>query len=279
MTWRLAARGLFAPDLVLRMLAAHAIPGVEEVDPAAALYRRVLTLPSGPTLITLAFDESGVRIAAPAAERPTAESAVVEARVRRWFDLDADLGAVERVLGADPRLAPLLAARPGLRVLEYPERFEAAVVTVLGQQVSVAAARTFAGRLVAAYGTEGPGGFRCFPSPTRLAGADLAELRAAVGVTWSRARTLQAVAGAFCARPAGPSRPELLDLPGIGPWSADYLDVRAAGDRDGFVPADLVLRKALGSVTAREAAALAEPWRPFRAYALFHLWLSRAYLA
>ena len=127
---------------------------------------------------------------------------------------------------------------------------------MLGQQVSVAAARTFAGRLVAAYGMIGPGRLMMFPRPDVLRDADPEELRAVVGLTGARARTVQAVAAAFADRATlrPLSRSELVALPGIGPWTADYLAV-TSGDRDAFTPGDLVLRRALGGVDARAASA------------------------
>ena len=213
------------------------------------------------------------------ADLDPAEQVRTDRLIRRWFDLDSDLGPVNQRLSADPLLAPMVEARPRLRVLGHPIPFEAAIGTVLGQQVSVAAARTFAGRLVAAYGRSGPGGLMTFPRPEVLRDAEPEELRAAVGLTGSRSRSVQAVAAAFAERgtrsPLG--RSELLALPGIGPWTADYLAV-TSGDLDAFTPGDLVLRRALGGVAAPAASARAERWRPFRAYALSHLWVTGAYL-
>jgi 3-methyladenine DNA glycosylase/8-oxoguanine DNA glycosylase len=262
--------------------------------------------------VTLSADADGVRVLAelpggsPSDEaRPAAdagpdagEARELDGRTTRGLDLDTDLAPVNASLRRDPVLAPLVSARPGLRIVGYLTHFEAAATTVLGQQVSLAAARTFAGRLVAAFGADGPGGLRLFPEPGTIAALDPEELRAAVGVTRARARTVHSVAAALAAasapvpapvpagRPPGHgigdggfplSRAELLALPGIGPWTADYLAVRAAGDRDAFAPGDLVLRRALGGITAREAAARAERWRPYRAHALFHLWTAAAY--
>ena len=131
---------------------------------------------------------------------------------------------------------------PGLRRIRYPESFEAAISTVLGQQVSLAAARTFAGRLVAAYGEPGPGGLTAFPAPERLAAAELEELRSAVGITGSRARTVLAVAELFARTGSWPvplpreqwdeRAAALLALPGIGPWTVAYLRMRLFGDPD-----------------------------------------------
>jgi 3-methyladenine DNA glycosylase/8-oxoguanine DNA glycosylase len=206
----------------------------------------------------------------------------LEQAVRRWLDLDADPLAVDAVLGVDPLLAPLVATRPGLRVLGSTHWFDTAVQTVIGQQVSVAAGCTFTARLVAAYGDPAPQGLTCFPLPRRLAEADPDELRAAVGLTRSRARTVQLLARAAVdgLAPTMPEfRAELLALPGIGPWTVDYLSVRALGDRDAYPSGDLVLRRALGVATASEAEARAEPWIPWRAYAATHLWTEAVYSA
>jgi AraC family transcriptional regulator of adaptative response / DNA-3-methyladenine glycosylase II len=274
-TWRIPVDGRFEADLVLRMLANHAVPGVEVADPAAGRHRRLINTAAGPTPVSLRLNQAGVEVAVHDHDLRSE----VDERVRRWFDLDADLEGVHQVLRTDPTLAPMIISRPGLRILEYPDPFEAAIVTVLGQQVSVAAARTFAGRLVTAYGAPGPSGLTCFPTAERLVAADFTELRSAVGVTNARARTVQAVAAAFRGRSDAPlDRSELLALPGVGPWTADYLAVRSTGDRDAFPAGDLVLRQAMGGIDARAAAARSEAWRPFRAYALFHLWVSAAYL-
>ncbi|MFB0835420.1 DNA-3-methyladenine glycosylase 2 [Arthrobacter halodurans] len=300
------ARGGLAAGPLLGALAAHAIPGVDVVDRSAGTHRRAVPLAGGYRAVTLSADADGVRVLAALrggppsdAARPAAdagpdagEARELEGLITRWLDLDTDLAPVNASLRRDPVLAPLVSARPGLRIVGYLTHFEAAATTVLGQQVSLAAARTFAGRLVSAFGADGPGGLRLFPEPGTIAALDPEELRAAVGVTRVRARTVHAVAAALAAASApvgGPpgreighggfplSRAELLALPGIGPWTADYLAVRAARDRDAFAPGDLVLRRALGGITAREAAARAERWRPYRAHALFHLWTAAAY--
>jgi AraC family transcriptional regulator of adaptative response / DNA-3-methyladenine glycosylase II len=274
-SWRSEAIGPLEPDLLLRMLTNHAIPGVEVADPDAGHHRRLINTTSGSIPVSLCLDHQGVVVEIDDHELQPE----VDARVRRWFDLDADLGAVHAVLSADPTLAPLIISRPGLRILEYPDPFEAAIATVLGQQVSVAAARTFAGRLVAAYGTAQPSGLVAFPTPQQILETDHESLRAAIGITNARARTVRVVAGAFRGRADSTlDRAELLALPGVGPWTADYLAVRSSGDRDAFPAGDLVLRQAMGRVDARTALARAEVWRPFRAYALFHLWVSAAYL-
>lgn len=226
--------------------------------------------------VSLELTACGVRLEAPA---EVAEGAAE--LVRAWFDLDSDVAAIGFELSRDPLLAPMVAARPGLRATRYPEPFEAAIMSVLGQQVSVAAARTFGGRAVAAFGSTGERGLGLFPSPEALVAVPLDELRAAIGVTVARARTVHAVAAAVAggltldrAGDLAEQRRLLLAIPGIGPWTADYLALRLLGDPDAFPAGDLVLRRALGRVTTAEAEAASQRWRPHRAHAAFHLWAS-----
>ncbi|MBD8042508.1 DNA-3-methyladenine glycosylase 2 family protein [Arthrobacter sp. Sa2BUA2] len=279
-THLLEAGGPFPWQPLVRSLAAHAVPGLESVEgtAAGAALTRLLPSPDGPVLATVEFGSAeGVTVRFDGGT-PSGDAACV-ALLRRWLDLDADTSAVDGFLAGCPRLAPLVARHPGLRIPGAVNPFETAVLTVLGQQVSLAAARTFGARLVSAYGTPGPGGFRLFPSASALAEVPAGELQTAVRITGARSRTIQALAAAAAGGldvGSGP-RAALLALPGIGPWTADYLAVRAGGDRDAFVPGDLILRRALGVATAREAEDLAEPWRPWRAYALFHLWTDHAY--
>ena len=205
-------------------------------------------------------------------------------RCRRLLDLDADPVAVAAALREDPLLGPLVARSPGRRVPGHVDGAELAVRAVIGQQVSVAAARTLAGRLAAAHGVplETPAGTvtRLFPTPVALADADLADL----GVPGSRRRALAGLAASLNAGdlvldPGADrerTRRALLDLPGIGPWTAAYVLMRAVGDPDTFLPTDVGVRDALTGLgadpTPRAAAELAERWRPWRSYALMHLW-------
>ncbi|WP_068159325.1 DNA-3-methyladenine glycosylase family protein [Rhodococcus phenolicus] len=269
----------FAAAPLLASLRGHTVPGLERHDTTIGSHTRAVRGAHGPALVTVTFDRAPtVRAAIDAAHRD--DLPALEQTVRRWLDLDADPVAVDTALSADPLLAPLVTARPGLRVLGSPHWFDTAVQTVIGQQVSVAAGCTFTARLVASYGEPAPRGFMCFPLPHRLADADPDELRAAVGLTRARARTVQVLARAAAdgLSPALPDfRNELLALPGIGPWTVDYLAVRALGDRDAYPGGDLVLRRALGVATAGEAEARAEPWSPWRAYAATHLWTETVY--
>lgn len=266
-------------EAVLANLAAHAVPGLELCDPAARTFTRVIDSERGPTLVSVTFENDCVALRIPDG------TDTVSGLVRRWLDLDHDPEAVTATLGDDHTVGPLIAKRPGLRVVGYLDGFEAAAVTVLGQQVSLRAAGTFAGRLVARFGAPLAEGLSAFPKPESVAAATPEELQRCIGLTHARARTLHALAEA-CAdglrihprADHGEIRSRLLSLPGIGPWTVDYLTVRALGDRDAFVPGDLVLRRALGAVSPRAAEAMSEAWRPWRAYALVHLWTHAAYV-
>lgn len=289
---RLEAHGPFHLDAALAMLAAHAIPGAEELDGAS--YRRLLAVEraggaghaSGPgrdlVPIHLAFDAGGATLSFEAALLPQGSAGAIVARVRRWLDLDRDAAETDAILEADPIIGPLVARRPGLRLIGSLDEFEAIATTVIGQQVSLAAARTFAARLAAAYG-EAAHGLRAFPAAATLAAIEIEELRACAGLTRARARTLHEVARRWAGGPvlagldAGAARERLLAIPGIGPWTADYMLVRGLQHPDTFAPGDLVARRALG-LDQRAAAVRAEAWAPFRSFALLHLWTEAAYL-
>ena len=209
------------------------------------------------------------------------------ARLRRVFDLAADPQAINALLAEDRTLAPLIAARPGLRVPGAWDGFELAVRAVLGQQITVAAAVGLAGKLVTRYGLpltdglEAEGLTHVFPHPERLASADLTTL----GMPRSRAATIASLAGAVVADPqvlgAGRSLTECVDqlraLPGIGDWTAQYIAMRELREPDAFPAGDIGLLRALTDAdgkrpTPRALLARAERWRPWRAYAAQHLW-------
>jgi AraC family transcriptional regulator of adaptative response / DNA-3-methyladenine glycosylase II len=197
--------------------------------------------------------------------------------------------AIGAHLAADPALAPLVAARPGLRVPGAWDGFELAIRAILGQQITVTAARGLAGKLVAAHGVALPERFvgegltHVFPSPERLAGIDFATL----GMPGARAAALSAMTRAVIADPLifGPKRSlddaigTLKVLPGIGEWTAQYIAMRELREPDAFPAADIGLMRALADDAGRrpspaELLARAEAWRPWRAYAALHLWSS-----
>jgi AraC family transcriptional regulator of adaptative response / DNA-3-methyladenine glycosylase II len=203
--------------------------------------------------------------------------------LRALFDLDAHPGAVAAALRRDPVLAPSVRRNPGLRVNGAFDGFEAAVRVVLGQQVSVKAATTVAGRVAAALGesveTPFPGLDRLPPTPEAIVTAGEDRL-ARIGMPGARARTLIALANAVLSgslsltRVADPEqvRDRMLALPGVGPWTANLVAMRALGAPDAFPAGDLGVLRALGTKSAQDAEARSEAWRPWRAYAAMHLW-------
>ncbi|MFF5156894.1 AlkA N-terminal domain-containing protein [Streptomyces sp. NPDC000348] len=277
---RLPFRAPLNPDNLFGHLAATAVPGVEEWRDGA--YRRTLRLPYGHGVVALAPRPD--HIACRLTLGDLRDLTVAISRCRRLLDLDADPVAVDEQLRADPVLAPLVDKAPGRRVPRTVDAAEFAVRAVLGQQVSTAAARTHAARLVSAHGTpvdDPEGGLtHLFPSPGALAELDpetLALPRARRTTFTTLVRRLadgDLHLGADSDWPE--TRARLLALPGFGPWTADVIAMRALGDPDAFLPTDLGIRRAareLGlpstpaALTARAAA-----WRPWRAYAVQYLW-------
>lgn len=279
LTLRLAARQPHDRNGVLRWLAARAVSGVEEARNGS--YRRTLRLPGGFGVVELVPRDDHVR--ATFRLDGLADLAAAVHRCRRLLDLDADPHAYASVLGGDDLLAPLVLASPGLRAPGAVDGAETAIRAVLGQQVSLAAARTAAARLVAAYGSPlaQPDGAltHAFPSPEVLAGASLDE----IGLPRSRRETVRELARRLASGElvlhGGADLDEiqrrLLEIPGVGPWTAGYISLRALGDPDAFPVGDAGLRRAahrLGLLTAAALATRSERWRPWRAYAAHYLW-------
>ncbi len=275
---RLDLRPPFEIGPALAILASQALPDSEIVDLERARHTRLFSVLEGRTVaVTVELHVDHIDIWHRRVE-PAAESSIVR-RVSHGLDLHAAPAQIAARMGADPVIGALVTARPGLRVIGLPEDFEAAAITVLGQQVSLAAGRTFGARLVARFGSDGDAGLRAFPTPVVLAASSPSELQSAIGVTHARARTVLGLAQAWTAGlRLGPdidaisSRQALLGIPGIGPWTAESLAVRVIGDRDAYPAGDLVLRRALRVRTETAARAAATAWSPFRSYALFHLW-------
>ncbi|MDO5053309.1 MAG: AlkA N-terminal domain-containing protein [Pseudoclavibacter sp.] len=294
---RLALRLRYRPPLdadgLRRFLRNHAVPGLERADEDGAGHERVLRVPGGHALARIrwpregepARTESAVAVRLELPELSDLMPAI--AAVRRMLDLDADPGPVTGLLAADPLLGPLAAARPGVRIPGAADPAETALMTVLGQQVSVAAARTVQGRAVAAYGgrAEGlDGSWRSAPQAAAILADGVAGVRERLRIDGNRATALVALAGALAAGlrlDAGAdrrrARARLLELPRIGPWTAELIALRCLGDPDAFPAGDLVLRRTLGRLAGsvpsrRRAQELAEAWRPWRGYAAVHLW-------
>ncbi|MGX5186695.1 AlkA N-terminal domain-containing protein [Streptomyces avermitilis] len=280
LTLRLPFRAPLNPDNLFGHLAATAVPGVEEWRDGA--YRRTLRLPYGHGIVALtpAADHMACRLSlSDLRDLPVAIS-----RCRRMLDLDADPVAIDDQLRADPLLAPLVDKAPGRRVPRTVDEAEFAVRAVLGQQVSTAAARTHAARLVTAHGeavTDPEGGLtHLFPAPEALAAVapeSLAMPRTRRTTFTTLVRQL-AEGGLHLGVESDweETRARLLSLPGFGPWTADVIAMRALGDPDAFLPTDLGIRRAAGELglpsTPAALTARAAAWRPWRAYAVQYLW-------
>ncbi|MCW2781987.1 MAG: DNA-3-methyladenine glycosylase 2 family protein [Marmoricola sp.] len=273
---RIAVREPFAFAELLAFLALRAVPGIEAARDG--WYERSLRLPHGPGVLRIEgrgdgyvgcrFTLADARDLAPAMER-----------TRRLLDADCDPTAVDEALSGD--LAALVEARPGLRVPGHVDGAELAVRAVLGQQISVAGARTLAGRLVAELGEplalDGDHQVtRLFPSSTALAEVD----PESIAMPRARGRALAGLCraladgGVVLDRSADRAdvRTSLLALPGIGPWTADYIAMRALGDPDAFLPTDIGVKHAAERLGITDVGTASEGWRPWRSYALMHLW-------
>ncbi len=282
LTVRLACREPFDGDALLAFLAVRAVPGVESVE--GATYRRSLRLARGLGVVSITVCGAAVTCALMLDD--VADVQVAVQRTRRLFDLDCDPATIRDHLGAHPLLAPLVEKRPGLRAPGHPDGTELLVRAVLGQQISVAGARTLAGRLVAAHGqplAEPIGGVtHAFPSAATIAGLSPHDFAVPRARGAALIGACAKVADGEIVLDAGSDRSEavvaLQALRGIGPWTAGYVAMRAVGDPDVFLHTDLGVRHALAALGAdsspRGAAALAEAWRPWRSYALHHLWAS-----
>ncbi|MWV49469.1 helix-turn-helix domain-containing protein [Rathayibacter sp. VKM Ac-2803] len=267
---------------VLAFLGDRAVAGLEEASPG--VYSRALALPGGPAVARLERDGDVVRCTATLAS--LADAGPLVARVRRLLDLDADSRAIDEALSADPALAPLVAAAPGIRLPGSVDADETLVRTLLGQQVSVAAARTALGRLVEALGDELPAEIatgsitRSFPSAAVIADRGAEVLRGPARRIDTVLRVCALLAEGALRLDAGGSRDELseqlLAVPGIGPWTAGYVAMRVTGDPDVLLTGDLALRAGASAIgLPSEARALAERghgWAPWRSYAGMHLW-------
>jgi AraC family transcriptional regulator, regulatory protein of adaptative response / DNA-3-methyladenine glycosylase II len=262
---KLAYRPPFAWEALLDFFGARALPGVETT--AGGVYHRRFA--GGSVRVHHLQRESALSVELHLDDLAHLKTAIE--RLRHMFDLDAETAEIARHLRKDPLLRPAIAAHPGLRIPGAWDAFELGVRAILGQQVSVPAARTLAGRLVERWGAGG-----LFPDPAALAEADLRQ----AGVTGARARTISTFAAAIASgqvkldssRSLEDLVASLTSLPGIGDWTAHYIALRAFGEPDAFPADDLGLRRAAGSLSARQLETRAEAWRPWRGYAALYLW-------
>jgi len=284
-TVRLPYKPPYDWDAMIRFLADRAIPGVERVEPRR--YARTLTI-NGQRGVVIVTPRNDNALSAELRFPDMRSLPAVIARVRRVFDLSADPGLIGAHLSQDPTLAGLVEARPGLRAPGAWDGFELAVRAILGQQITVTAARGLAAKLVQTYGepTDHPaaaefGLSRMFPSPQRLVGEDIA----ALGMPRARGAALEGLARTVAEDPSiftprsdlASAITALKALPGVGEWTAQYIALRELRESDAFPQADIGLMRAMADdagvrPTADELLARSESWRPWRAYAAQHLW-------
>lgn len=278
-TLRLPARAPFDGVGLMRFLAGHAITGLEAGDDDR--FERLIRLPHGVARVSIRLDGPAA-VLCTARLDSLADVSTLVARMRRLFDLDADSVAIDAALADDPALAPLVRAVPGIRLPGSVDTEESLFRTLIGQQISVAAARTVLGRLATQLGTDG-----LFPTATQLAEGGRDVLRGPAG----RIASILGVAEALASEqlvldvglPVDEFTARLVALPGIGPWTAGYLAMRVLGSPDVLLASDLVMvqgARSLGIATnTRELAAYGARWAPWRSYAGMHLWRARTILA
>jgi len=267
---RIAVREPYDADWMLTFLGRRAISEIEAVD-GATYTRRIGAAAS----LRVTLGARSVSIAMPAAFTQPRDA---KRDVVRLFDLGADSAVIDARLGRDAVLGAGVRSRPGLRVPGALDGFELAVRAILGQQVSVARATALARLLVRRYGADGRGGFT-FPAADVLARQTPAE----IGMPGARGEAIRRLAEAVArgdlelsgAMPGAAARRALLGIPGIGPWTVEYISMRALRDADAFPHSDWVICKRL-AMTPPQARQTAEAWRPFRAYAVMYLWADAA---
>jgi AraC family transcriptional regulator of adaptative response / DNA-3-methyladenine glycosylase II len=269
---------------MLRFFAARAIRGMEMV--AKGSYSRVIECSGVTGSITISHAPEQWAIRAVVRFPRMDALPLIITRIRRMFDLSAEPEAIAAALRADPMLAPMVLARPGLRVPGAWDGFEIAVRAILGQQITVKAATQLAARIVSALGMPVaeavPGLTHAFPRPEFFTAKTLAKM----GMPRARAASLAGIAAASVADPHlfDPRRDleegvaHLRKLPGVGEWTAQYIAMRALGESDAFLASDAGLQRSLGKngsrPAARELLRQAERWRPWRAYAVLHFWMA-----
>lgn len=273
-TLRLPARAPFDGAGLMRFFADHAIVGLETGDDTS--FERPVRLPGGIAHLRTTLDGTG--ISCTARLESIADVATLVARVRRLFDLDADSIAIDEALASDPVLAPLVAARPGIRLPGALDPVEALFRTLVGQQISVAAARTVLGALTRELGTDG-----LFPTAEQFAERGREVLRGPA----SRVATIVGAAEAIATgdlrldlgMPADEFTAALLAMPGIGPWTAGFMTMSVLGNPDVLLSSDLVILQSAAALglpsTTRGLAAHSGRWAPWRSYAGLHLWRAR----
>jgi AraC family transcriptional regulator of adaptative response / DNA-3-methyladenine glycosylase II len=278
---RLGYQAPFAFELMLAFLSRRLLPGIERIRNNG--YERVLGPINNSTWIRVTDVPEKAELRLEISRTDPHQIPNIVSRVRRLFDLDADLEAAHAVLATDSLLATGIERRPGLRIPGGWDGFEILVRAIIGQQVSVPAATTLVRRLVQQYGEDRKNATgelnRAFPTAERIADATMES----IGLPKTRVLTLRAVATAIlngqlnfdCSQPLEEFVARMIELPGIGRWTAHYVAMRALNYPDAFPAGDLVVQRALGNgnrLSERETEARSQAWRPWRAYAVLHLW-------
>jgi AraC family transcriptional regulator of adaptative response / DNA-3-methyladenine glycosylase II len=271
----------FCAPALLAYLRVRVIAGIESVE--GLCYRRTLRLKGAEGVLSVDLGQANRKGTVAVHYSPSLESTTEDVlkAVNRLVDAAAPAEEIAMIMGRDPIIGPLASRHPGVRIPGTVDPFELAVRAILGQQISVAAATTLAGKVANAWGTSLPATegdlSRIFPDASRLADAPLET----VGLSRAKAVAIRHLAAAVAEQridltpmKAGEPAPleTLLGVPGIGPWTASYIGLRALGDPDAIPIGDLGLRQASGCETSREFAELSEFWRPWRGYAAVHLW-------
>lgn len=279
---RLDYRPPFEWETLLRFIGDRAIPGVESVK--EGVYRRTVRIDGKRGVVSVQHDPTRPVLWARVSLSLASVLMPLRARLRALFDLDAHPRIIAEHLGKDPVLGPFVLARPGLRVPGAFDRFETAVRAVAGQLVSVRAATTLSGRIARTFGETLENGDCIFPSADVLARASVDQV-ASQGFPGARASAIIGLAravtdGTIVLEDDGVAPEAKIKafeaLPGFGDWTAQYMAMRLLGWPDAFPASDLGVRKALGMAPAKAVREMAEPWRPWRAYAVMHLWTSLA---
>jgi AraC family transcriptional regulator, regulatory protein of adaptative response / DNA-3-methyladenine glycosylase II len=277
---RLPARAPFDGVGLMRFFAAHAVPGLETANDTG--FERSVRLPHGIASMRIELSaesgKSGPGILCTARLANVADVAALVARVRRLFDLDADSVAIDSALSGDPLLAPFVAAVPGVRLPGSLDAEETLFRTLIGQQISVAAARTVLGRLTTELGSDG-----LFPTAALIAEHGSQILRGPAARIATIVGVAEAVASGGLSLDVSTAVDEfeasLIRLPGVGPWTAGYLAMRVLGNPDILLASDLVVRKSAAALglpdTVRALAVHGARWAPWRSYATLHLWRAR----
>lgn len=273
-TLRLPARAPFDGAGLMSFFADHAVSGLESGD--ASSFERKLRLPSGVAGVRMTLDGDGILCVAHLHD--VSDVPALVSRVRRLFDLDADSVAIDEALGADDQLGPLVSALPGLRLPGAVDADEALFRTLVGQQISVAAARTVLGTITRELGTDG-----LFPTARQLAEGGRGVLRGPASRVSTILGAAEAMASGQLQLDLGLSTEELtarlVALPGIGPWTAGYVAMRVLGNPDILLSTDLVMQQSAAHLglpsTAAGLARHGASWAPWRSYAGLHLWRAR----